>query len=63
MSLNCFNRNTNIFFKTTSDGKVKVIHRFDCSGCGDVNTTTIVQPTDGYITGITGRKLKVSNYN
>ncbi|KAJ8930438.1 hypothetical protein NQ314_016765 [Rhamnusium bicolor] len=31
----------------TSEGKVKVIERFDCSGCGDVNTTTIVTPTDG----------------
>jgi tripeptidyl-peptidase-2 len=43
----------------TSDGKIKVIHRFDCSGCGDVNTSTIVQPTDSVITGLTGRKLKI----
>ncbi|KAK5646152.1 hypothetical protein RI129_004616 [Pyrocoelia pectoralis] len=43
----------------TSDGKVKVIERFDCSGCGDVTTTTIVQPKEGYLTGVTGRKLKV----
>ncbi|CAH0562147.1 unnamed protein product [Brassicogethes aeneus] len=43
----------------TSDGKVKVIHRFDCSGCADVNTSTSVTPVDGYITGLTGKKLKI----
>lgn len=43
----------------TPDGSVKVIERFDCSGCGDVCTATIVQLVEGYITGITGRKLKV----
>lgn len=43
----------------TSHGKVKVIERFDCSGCGDVVTTTIVLPKEGYLTGLTGRKLKV----
>lgn len=35
------------------------MERFDCSGCGDVVTTTIQQPKDGYLTGLTGRKLKV----
>ncbi|XP_066157913.1 tripeptidyl-peptidase 2 isoform X2 [Euwallacea fornicatus] len=45
----------------TSDGKVKIIERFDCSGCGDVNTSTIVKPEDGYIIGLTGRKLKIPN--
>ncbi|XP_060515966.1 tripeptidyl-peptidase 2 [Cylas formicarius] len=43
----------------TSDGKIKIVERFDCSGCGDVNTSTIVKPEDGYIVGLTGRKMKV----
>lgn len=38
---------------------MKVIERFDCSGCGDVVTTTVQQPKDGYLMGLTGRKLKV----
>ncbi|XP_050313767.1 tripeptidyl-peptidase 2 isoform X2 [Anthonomus grandis grandis] len=46
----------------TSDGKIKVIERFDCSGCGDVDTKTIVEPDDeGYITGLTGRKMRIPN--
>lgn len=45
--------------KETSDGKVKVIERFDCSGCGDVNTTTKVVPVDGIITTISGKKIKI----
>lgn len=44
----------------TSDGKVKVVERFDCSGCGDVSTNVIVQPEDGYITSLTKKKLKVT---
>ncbi|KAH1023665.1 hypothetical protein HUJ04_012827 [Dendroctonus ponderosae] len=48
----------------TSDGKPKIIERFDCSGCGDVNTSTLVSAEDGYITGLTGRKMKIpSNWN
>ncbi|XP_044257538.1 tripeptidyl-peptidase 2 isoform X2 [Tribolium madens] len=43
----------------TSDGKVKVIHRFDCSGCGDVDTKTIVQAYDSYITALSGKNLKI----
>ncbi|KAG5891542.1 hypothetical protein JTB14_028560 [Gonioctena quinquepunctata] len=43
----------------TSDGKTKIIERFDCSGCGDVNTTTVVVPVDGIITSLTGKKLKI----
>ena len=35
----------------TSDGKVKLIERFDCSGAGDVNTSTIVEAKNGEITG------------
>ncbi|KAL3289997.1 hypothetical protein HHI36_023375 [Cryptolaemus montrouzieri] len=48
----------------TSDGKRKILHRFDCSGCGDVSTSTVVETTDDYITGLTGRKLKIpKNWN
>ncbi|XP_050669652.1 tripeptidyl-peptidase 2 [Leptidea sinapis] len=44
----------------TSTGKTKVIERFDCSGCGDVDTSTVIKKlTDGYITGLTGRKLQL----
>lgn len=46
--------------QVTSDGKPKVIERFDCSGAGDVDTSTIVQAADGCITGLTGRELKVN---
>uniref|UniRef100_V5I9M9 Tripeptidyl-peptidase 2 n=1 Tax=Anoplophora glabripennis TaxID=217634 RepID=V5I9M9_ANOGL len=45
--------------KTTSDGKVKVIERFDCSGCGDVDTSTVITPKDEIITTLTGKKLKI----
>lgn len=44
----------------TSDGKPKIIARFDCSGNGDVDTSTIVHSEEGYIFGLTGRKLKVT---
>lgn len=45
----------------TSTGETKVIERFDCSGSGDVDTSTIIRKvTDGGITGLTGRKLKVN---
>ncbi|XP_078038479.1 tripeptidyl-peptidase 2-like [Augochlora pura] len=43
----------------TTDGKPKIIERYDCSGAGDVDTSKVVQAPDGYIIGITGRKLKV----
>ncbi|KAF9580814.1 tripeptidyl-peptidase II Tpp2, partial [Lunasporangiospora selenospora] len=48
----------------TSDGKPKIIDIVDCSGSGDIPTTTIVKPTedeDGYpvVTGLSGRKLKL----
>lgn len=44
----------------TTEGKVKVIDRIDGSGAGDVDTSSVVTPVDGTITGLTGRKLKVS---
>lgn len=49
-----------ICLKVTSDGKPKIIERFDCSGLGDVDTSKVVKTIDGYLTGITGRRLKVS---
>uniref|UniRef100_A0A2A4JXG6 Uncharacterized protein n=1 Tax=Heliothis virescens TaxID=7102 RepID=A0A2A4JXG6_HELVI len=46
--------------EVTSTGEKKVIERYDCSGCGDVDTSTIIKKvTDGCITGLTGRKLKI----
>uniref|UniRef100_A0A1I8PAP3 Tripeptidyl-peptidase 2 n=1 Tax=Stomoxys calcitrans TaxID=35570 RepID=A0A1I8PAP3_STOCA len=49
--------------ETLCDGKtVKVIERFDCTGCGDVNATKKVKPDDkGYITGLSGRQLKLTS--
>ncbi|XP_042212595.1 tripeptidyl-peptidase 2-like isoform X1 [Homarus americanus] len=45
--------------QVTTEGNVKVIDRIDASGAGDVDTSTVVQPTDGIITGISGHKLTV----
>lgn len=47
----------------TTDGKPKIIERFDCSGAGDVDTSKVVQAPDGYILGLTGRKLKACLWN
>lgn len=44
------------------NGEQKVIERFDCSGCGDVTTSTIVNDNDGIIVGLSGRKLKLSSF-
>ncbi|XP_054709504.1 tripeptidyl-peptidase 2-like [Uloborus diversus] len=43
----------------TSDGKPKIIEMMDATGSGDVDTSTIVTAVDGYITGLTGRQLKI----
>ncbi|XP_055380292.1 tripeptidyl-peptidase 2 [Condylostylus longicornis] len=43
------------------DGSVKVIERFDCSGCGDVDCSKkVTENSDGTITGLSGRTLKIS---
>jgi len=44
----------------TSDGKPKVIARYDCSGAGDVDTSTVVTPEGNKIKGLSGRTLVVS---
>lgn len=51
-----------VFFQTLPNGERKVIERFDCSGCGDVTTSTIVTATGDTITGLSGRTLKLSNF-
>lgn len=43
----------------TSEGKPKVIARYDCSGAGDVDTSTVVKAENNEIKGISGRTLKV----
>jgi len=46
--------------RVTSEGKVKVIDCVDCSGSGDVDTSTVVQAgSDGTLQGLSGRKLKL----
>ncbi|KAF9193326.1 tripeptidyl-peptidase II Tpp2 [Haplosporangium sp. Z 767] len=51
--------------QVTSDGKPKIIDIVDCSGSGDIPTTTIVKATENedgipVITGLTGRKLHLN---
>ncbi|XP_059163051.1 tripeptidyl-peptidase 2-like isoform X2 [Physella acuta] len=43
----------------TTDGKTKVIDLVDCTGAGDVDTSTVVTAVDGIITGLTGRTLTI----
>ncbi|XP_004536799.1 tripeptidyl-peptidase 2 isoform X2 [Ceratitis capitata] len=48
--------------ETICDGKtVKVIERYDCTGCGDVDVSKKVKATEkGFITGLSGRQLKLT---
>ncbi|XP_008182784.3 tripeptidyl-peptidase 2 [Acyrthosiphon pisum] len=45
--------------KVTSEGKPKVIARYDCSGAGDVDTSTVVTPEGNKIKGLSGRTLVI----
>jgi len=47
-------------FQVTSEGKPKVIARYDCSGASDVDTSTIATLEGNEIIGLSGRTLVVS---
>lgn len=51
--------------QVTSDGRPKIIDIVDCSGSGDIPTTTIIKATenedgDPILTGLSGRKLRLN---
>jgi len=49
-------------FKLTSDSRPKLIDLIDATGAGNVDISTVKNvDADGYIQGLTGRKLKVFN--
>lgn len=48
-------------FQLTSDGQPKIIGLYDCTGAGDIDTSTVVKAVNGEIKGLSGRTLKVSS--
>lgn len=47
--------------QVTTDGKPKIIDVLDCTGSGDVDTSSIVKAdADGFITGASGARLQVN---
>ena len=48
-----------LILKETPDGRCKIVDLIDASGSGDVDTSTVCEAVDGFLTGVTGRKLQV----
>jgi tripeptidyl-peptidase-2 len=48
--------------KLTSDSKPKIIDLYDATGAGNVDISTVANVTDGCVTGLTGRKLKIPSH-
>ena len=49
--------------QTCPDGRPKVVDVLDCTGSGDVNTTTVVTPDkeSGHLKGLSGRTLSLNS--
>ncbi|KAL2642830.1 hypothetical protein R1flu_010417 [Riccia fluitans] len=47
--------------ETTSDGRPKIIDVVDCTGSGDIDTSSVVKAdNDGYISGASGARLQIN---